>query len=241
MWMMTYDGGWADTSARHPDQFTVLAPQRLQEKCRAIGGTNHRGEARFRLVVLQSRYMISGGLAVTFLDLHGNYQKQIPAEIFIPRYQAEEIERELYLLEQWRSPQWYYENGFGDPKVAMEWTVGGKTVRCLEPIWPDGGYEATFYEGMQMFVFPRNLSPDNIVLQWAICSVLRAAHCDKKRVLSGLRDETAKRREKDIEEATEVCLNERSNLFIEPAISLAGMRGDLWKRKESSVLEQVTN
>ena len=184
--------------------------------------------------------MISGGLEVTFLDLEGNYQKQIPAEVFIPRYQAEETERDLYLLEQWRSPRWYYENGFGDPKVAVEWTVAGKALRCLEPIWPEGSYEATFYEGTQMFVFPRNLSPDNMVLRWAIHSVMRAAHCDSKQVLSGLRDETEKKREKGIEEATEVYLNERSNLFIEPAVSFAGVKGDLCQRKESFASEQAT-
>lgn len=241
MWILKYDGKRVESSARHPEQLTILAPENLQEACVRIGGRNLQGKPRYRMVLVSSRYQIAGGHEFTFLDKHGNYQKTCPAEMLIPRYVTEPAERELYLLEKWQSPEWYYKNGFG-ADLEIDFSVTGKAIRAMEPVWPEGGYEAVWYEAAQMAVWPRDVAPDHPALAWMIRTSLRAAEFNKEAVLSFVKEERERQRQQDIEEATLRNMEKGSPmLFLEPAVSYSGLNAtkeDLWKSEESSVSAQ---
>lgn len=240
MWLLTYEGGREDTNFRHPEQLAVMAPKHLQEACVRHGGLNLYGNPNFRLVLVSSRYQIAGGHEFTFLDRHGDYLKTCPAEMLIPRYAAQPAERDLYLLEKWRSPEWYYNEGFGVDDV--EFNAVGEAVRCMEPVWPEGGYEAVWYEAAQMAVFPKNISGDHQALAWMIRMSLRAEEFNEKIVLNQVKADRERERRQDIEENTQRFMEKGSpRLFIEPAVSYSGLdatKEEMWKQSESSVLAQ---
>lgn len=240
MWLMKYDGERVESSARHPEQLTILAPENLQEACVRYGGRNLQGKPRFRLVLMSSRYQIAGGHEFTFLDRHGDYLKTCPTEMLLPRYVAEPAERELYLLEKWRGPEWYYKEGFGIN--AVEFNEYGKAIRSMEPIWPEGGYEAVWYDAAQMAVWPRDISSEHPALAWMIRTSLRAGEFNKKLVLDQVKEDRERQRKQDIEESTERNMEKGSPmLFLEPAVSYSGLDATqevMWKQSESSVSAQ---
>lgn len=240
MWCLTYAGQRLETSSRCPESFTVLAPQHLQDACVRSGGTNWQGKQNFRLVRVCSRYMIAGGHEFVFQDVHGNYQKTCPAEMLVPRYQAEEVEWGMYLLERWHPPQWFYDNGFAGLPDDVEYNAAGSAIRRVEPIWPEGGYEACWWDANQLFVFRRDVSADSgpLNLCWAIRSVLRAEEIKKSLVLDALKQSKERERNKGVEEAADVFKEKgRSDLFLEPAVSYAGIdKEDLCQNNASSVL-----
>jgi hypothetical protein len=243
MWVLTYDGRREDSSFRHPEQLIQPAPPYLQKACRRFGGENHRGQPNFRLVLVSSRYRIAGGHDFTFLDTHGNYQKTCPAEMLIPRYPAERWEWGLYLLERWQSPEWFYRNGFGQAR-DVEWGPQGKAIRCMEPVWPEGGYEACWWDVNQLFVLPRTVTaegthPRSLSIQQAIWAVRRRAEVTPKMVSTDITETRKAEKERDIQEGAELIIESgHSDMFLEPTVSMAGAyKEGPWEKKESSALE----
>ncbi len=173
MLRLTYEGGWVDSSARHPESFTALAPPSLNRACGwnplwpvPLWDTTIYGYPRFRLVLLSSRYQISGGLEIHFHDKSGNLQTIRPAEVFLPRYHVRPSFWGTYALEMWRPAYWYFTHGFASPAQAMEYTPAGSGVRSLEPVWEAGGWEA-IWNGMESpMVFTRDVSTD--LIEWSI-------------------------------------------------------------------------
>lgn len=233
MVVLKYDGGRVETSARHPEQLTVLAPDGLQDACRRFGGANRYGKANFRLVIVQSRFMIAAGPDFT--------------EMLVPRYAADRAERSLYLLEIWRGPEWYYAKGFDRPD-NVEYNPAGKMIHRIEPIFAEGGYEACLWDESQMIVFGRDVplytGPEDGVLglAWMIRAVIRAQEVRAEAQLEAYREEKERQEEKDLDEATELRLEQgRSMMFLEPAVSMVGAKEELWKSEESCASAQPSN
>ena len=134
-----------------------------------LWNTTIYGFPRFRLVLLSSRFQIAGGLEINFHDDHGNLRTARPAEVFFPRYHVGPNYWGTYALEMWRPAAWYYEHGFASPTRAREYTPAGNSVRNLEPVWVDGGWEAIWNGPEMPLVFTRNVSTD--LIEWAIWAV----------------------------------------------------------------------
>ena len=251
MWMMKYEGRREDSSFRHPEELVEMAPQHLQEACRIYGGVNHRGEPNFRIVRVASRFMIAGGEEFHFYDTHGNYQKACPAEMLIPRYgyAATEPEYGLWLLERWHPPEWYYEHNFAGRADDVAYTPDGKATRCVEPIWPEGGYEACWYDLqiLQMLVLPIGVSIDaeGLSVAWAIQAVLWAERIAKmnqqEKALEAIQAKEQKERDKTFDENVDSFKDGgHPRLFLEPAVSYSGLNAkeEVWQQnKESYALE----
>ena len=243
MWVLAYDGRRVESSARHPEQLAVLAPDSLQEACKRFGGRNFHGDANFRLALVSSRYRIAGGYDFIFRDTHGNHQKTCPAEMFIPRYPSARGEWGLYVLERWHPPMWYYDNGFGQQR-DVEWSPQGKAIRCMEPVWPRGGYEACWWDINQLFVLPRDVaaestSPLCLSIEQAIWAVRRRAEVTLGMVSNNITETRKTEKEKDIKEGAELIIDSgHSDMFLEPTVSMSGAyKEESWERKESFVSE----
>src|SRR3990167_3319446 len=169
MLLLTYQGVWVDTSLRHPEPFTILAPKNLQEACAwnpawpfGLWDTTFYGYPKFRLTLLDSRFVIAGGQEVTFLDNHGNWKTSHPAEVLYPRYQVGPEYSGRYVLEMWRPAAWYYEHGFANPARAIDYSPAGVGVRKIEPVWVEGGWEAIMNGLESPLTFGRDSSQEGI-------------------------------------------------------------------------------
>jgi len=166
MYLLRYEGGWHEVSARHPESFTVLAPPGLQRICRIFGGArNHYGDPLFRLVLVSSRYTISGGRIVVVRNSNGNITETAAKEVFLPRYHVPPPYFGTYALEMWHPVEWWFRNGYAG-NSAMDYDGAGNGLHQLEPIWDDGGFEAIWNGPGTPFVFTRDVSTD--LVRWGI-------------------------------------------------------------------------
>ncbi len=131
-----------------------------------LWNTTIYGFPRFRLALVSSRFQIAGGLEINFHDDSGNLRTARPAEVFFPRYHVGPNYWGTYALEMWRPAAWYFEHGFASPTNAREYTPAGNSVRNLEPVWADGGWEAIWNGPEMPLVFTRNVSTE--LIEWAI-------------------------------------------------------------------------
>lgn len=244
MYILGYDGLWRTASARHPESFTELAPEGLQRICRIFGGTrNWHGEPLFRLAVVSSRYQLVGGQQVTIRDDSGNYIKQIPTECFIPRYHVKPEYHSAYVLEMWHSAQWYWEHGWGanqteNAKIETDIikTFRGDHVRQytdplrqtlnMEPVWPDGGYEAIEKGVGDPFIFPRNY-PDGAplnteLIQWGIFIVHLRMGMDAGKIIAHRKQKQKEQEAKERQQRADFMADKRP-AFMEPTVSYAGI------------------
>lgn len=172
MFMLRYGGGWVETSHRHPEAFTKLAPQGLQDQCAwnplwhcNLWDTSIYGYPRFRLALLDSRYTIGGGMMVTIKTPEGGVRQTTPNEVFYPLYLVPKPYMGTYVLEMWRPPAWFYEQGFASPK-AFEHDAVGRAWRNVEPVWPEGGWVGIWKAPESPLVFTRDVSTD--LIRWAL-------------------------------------------------------------------------
>jgi hypothetical protein len=230
MRLMTYSGLWVEASARHPEAFMELAPPHLQEACRwnpqwsfPLWNTTLYGYPRFRLALLGSRYAISGGPEVAEVDQHGNHKPvQELHEFLMPRYVVQPEYHELYLLEMWRPPAWYYENGFGG---QLEYSETGTGFHNLEPVFASGGWEGMEWRLNQPFAFPRDVPPygEEPSIEWAMWAVHKRMEMQALQIAKLERERQSQQKESDIQEAKlKTRDGRRSNMFLEPAVSMAG-------------------
>lgn len=160
-WVMLEGGECVRGDHNHPEAYTVLAPQHFQDTCIAIGGLNRNKKAMFRVVLALSRKRVAGGEEVYLRDVHGNALSSTECEIFIPRYAVPKEYRDWYVLEKWLPPEWYAERGWGGDSDFI-W-VNGKQIRQLEPIWPEGNYEAVQHAvDTPIFINPKKITSDDI-------------------------------------------------------------------------------
>lgn len=228
MRVLTYEGGVAETSYRHPEQFTKLAPERFQQACLTHGGRPFgTSEPRLRLAQVRSRFQLVGGQEVAKLDAHGNLISRDIEELFIPKYNVPEHQRNWWVLEIWRPAEWFYQQRAD--MVALEYGEAGQAFRKMEPIWPEGAYRAVEWNIGQPFVF----SPDYLCLEsdfepcsfrwglWATLQSLSQVVDFKKEVQRG-KDGYKALREQDKELYKEESREHRSGMFLEPTVSMSG-------------------
>lgn len=146
MILFPYTGGWTriNPAPRNPELLTKLAPQEYQTACVAAGGRNWYGEPNFRLVILRSRFQHCGGF---------DFESIQESEALLPRYEEVPAYPDCFVLEVWKPPSWYDEQGFGSQE-HIEWSTTGKSIHKLEPIPARGGYEAVTWEASIPLYFP---------------------------------------------------------------------------------------
>lgn len=150
MWVMKVGGGWTETSYRHPEMLVIEAPPEIQAACIRAGGRNRFGRPNFRFVWNPRRYAFGGGIELNWYDEHGNLKSTRPETVFVPRYDMPEGREEVWVLENWRSPEWYAE--YWDSLKEVEWD-GLKNYRILDPVSSHGGYEGVeLAPGMAVFL-----------------------------------------------------------------------------------------
>ncbi len=212
MRLLQYDGQSVEVSARHPEYFTVLAPKPLQRICKLFGGTHGTDVANFRLVLCSSRYYLSGGHQVNLAGC------LIPTEIFLPRYHVSPAHHGLYVLELWRSPEELMREGYGFKTV--EFDEYGEGIRCEEPIWADGCYEAVWNGPGNPFVFPRDVPTD--VIEWAIWLVKLRVGMDVEAMMKKRKELDAAKKSL-LKKATIYELSQKRRVNCgEPFVSMVG-------------------
>ncbi len=214
MRLLTYQGQWTETPFRNPESLTVLAPEWMQEICKKFGGTHgFHGEPNFRLVLCESRFQLAGGHQV---NVAGIRQR---VEVFLPRYAVEETCHEHYVLELWNSREELLRQGYGVHDT--EFDESGNEVRCMEPAWESGCYEAVWNNPSQPFMFPRN-SPSEII-RWGVWVVHLRMIAHAEEIVLAKKNMDEKQNAQMKEEMTyEFSQRHRVNLG-DPMISLAGV------------------
>lgn len=228
MFLLDYEGRWHDSAARNPELLVSLAPQHLQDACLTYGGTrNWFGEPLFRLVHMMSRFQISGGQMITFLDTNGNYQKcEEHQEVMLPRYHVAAKWHDTYVLEMWHPPQWYYEHGYGGAQ-AVDYSPEGKRFQNMEPVWDDGGFEAIWNGIQHPFCFPR-FYPDGggpldiDMVKWAVYAVRARLSVEAEQIVKARKASWAAKEAK--EKGTRLdMINDRIPAWpLTPHVSFAG-------------------
>lgn len=214
MKLLTYQGQWTETPFRNPESLTVLAPESMQQICRTFGGTHGLTyQPNFRLAICETRFQLAGGQAV---NVNGVMEA---TEVFLPRYAVDAECHEHYVLEKWHSPEELVEMGYGVKEI--EFDESGNGVRCVEPVWPDGCYEAIWNNPTQPFMFPRNAPLD--IIRWGIYIVHKRMAARVEEIIQFRKEmEEKENAQAKIDMTYEFSQRHRVN-YGDPMVSLAGV------------------
>lgn len=245
MLLLTYRGCWVETSAQHPESFTLHAPDTLQRECIwfplwpcPLWETAFYGYPRFRVVLVDSRFQIAGSQQVTFLDDHGNWRTCHPAEVLIPRYRVGPEWCGRYILEMWRPAAWYFKEGYADPAKAVIHGPNGKGIRRREPVWDQGAWEAIENGGLPLW-FNRDVSGD--MIRWAIWCLHRKFDRDlraKPKVLSQTEYYWQQHEQEKLK--FQERFRERRPTLPGPMVAVPGPKENLWKAESCALAAETT-
>lgn len=170
----------------------------------------------FRLVLCCSRFQLSGGHSVTIRNDNGTITRTTPAEILLPRYQVPESYWGTYVLETWRSPESLACSNHNSRELDM--TDPANPIRCLEPIWPEGAYEAVMRGPENPFIFPRNAPTE--MIEWGIFVTKLRWSVAVDEIMRIRREEAIKEKEKERTATIEELRGKRRAFIGEPMVTV---------------------